>query len=181
MSLSIVDRLFGDFQELVGKIGTDSPSLVVTADEIFRKSLLLAAASYFELRVKDEVLNIVRRTTGNRDIVVELVRTKAVDRQYHTFFKWEGNNANVFFSMFGSGYSSFMKSRVAEDDQYAAAIKAFLEIGNDRNRLVHQDYGTFVLEKTADEIYQTYLKAASFVESLSDSFDQYLLHARESV
>lgn len=45
-------------------------------------------------------------------------------------------------------------------------VQAFLEIGRERNRIVHQDYGAISLEKTAEEIYALYQKAEQFVEQL---------------
>jgi hypothetical protein len=46
------------------------------------------------------------------------------------------------------------------------SIKSFMEIGSSRNRLVHQDYGSFTLEKTSDEVYASYNSALRFVESV---------------
>ena len=47
------------------------------------------------------------------------------------------------------------------------AIVSFLELGNERNRLVHQDYATFQMEKTLEkEVYELYRQALTFVESL---------------
>ncbi|SPE54902.1 hypothetical protein SBV1_1970002 [Verrucomicrobia bacterium] len=54
-------------------------------------------------------------------------------------------------------------------DELADSIKALLEIGNERNRLVHQDYATFTLEKDSDEIYDLYQRGLLFVENLSDA------------
>ena len=42
-----------------------------------------------------------------------------------------------------------MKARVKAEAQLDESIRAFLEIGRERNRLVHQNYGMFTLEKTA--------------------------------
>ena len=63
-----------------------------------------------------------------------------------------------------------MITAVKTDDQLDISVKAFLEIGRERNRLVHQDYGTFTLEKTADEIYKLYQAALTFVEVLPARF-----------
>ena len=49
-------------------------------------------------------------------------------------------------------------------ERQSSAIEAFLEIGRERNRLVHQNFGTFTLEKTSKEIYDTYRSAVEFVE-----------------
>lgn len=59
-----------------------------------------------------------------------------------------------------------MSIRVKESDNLRSAIQAFLELGGERNRLVHQDYATFPLEKTLEEIYALYQSALTFVENL---------------
>ena len=69
-----------------------------------------------------------------------------------------------------------MKNRIKGETDIDNAIKAFLEVGNERNRLVHQNYGTFSLEKDANEIYNLYLKARPFVEGLYDLMKDYLEH-----
>ena len=50
------------------------------------------------------------------------------------------------------------------DEALRKSIKDFMEVGRDRNRLIHQDFATFPLEKTTDEIYQQYKSALVFVE-----------------
>jgi hypothetical protein len=80
--------------------------------------------------------------------------------------KWDEANANQFFSMFGAGFKSTMSRRVKESEELRASVVAFLEVGNERNKLVHQDYATFSMEKTLDEIYELYQKATRLVDCL---------------
>jgi hypothetical protein len=49
-------------------------------------------------------------------------------------------------------------------------VRAFLEVGSERNKLLHQDYATFPLEKTLEEIYAPYRSALDFVECLPLAF-----------
>lgn len=166
-----IDRLFEESTELTKALQvTPELSLQVAAGDCFRKALLLAAASYFEHRVCSEVLDFVRERSGGSVLVESFVRNKAISRQYHSWFEWEGNNANKFFSLFGTGFRSAMGERIRESASLRSAIKAFLEIGNERNKLVHQDYATFALEKTLDEVYQLYQAALPFINSLSTVF-----------
>lgn len=104
--------------------------------------------------------------------MVAFVKNKAVSRQYHTWFKWDDSNANQFFGLFGSEFKQMMTDRVKASDELRISIRAFLEVGNERNKLVHQDYASFALEKTLDEIYSLYRQALNFVEGLG-------LHLRE--
>ena len=40
------------------------------------------------------------------------------------------------------------------------------ELGRERNRLVHQNFGVVPLEKTTEEIHELYRRALLFVESV---------------
>lgn len=59
-----------------------------------------------------------------------------------------------------------MNKNIRDSTVLGSAVRAFLEVGNERNKLVHQDYATFAMEKTLDEIYQLYRDALPFVERL---------------
>jgi RiboL-PSP-HEPN len=94
------------------------------------------------------------------------VRNKAVARQYHTWFNWCDNNANQFFGLFGAEFKAQMSELVKGSEEMQRSVRAFLELGNERNRLVHQDFATFSMEKTLDEIYRLYQSALMFVDAL---------------
>jgi uncharacterized protein with ParB-like and HNH nuclease domain len=50
-------------------------------------------------------------------------------------------------------------------------FRAFLELGNERNRLVHENYATFPMEKTLEEVYALYKKSCLFVDALPAAFE----------
>lgn len=173
MQGTAVDRLYSEFQDLISYLDKGSEiSLRSIADENFKKALLLAAASYFEHRITDNLLAFVSEASSKSPRVVEFVKKKAISRQYHTFFDWDSGNANQFFGLFGENFKTFMKKEVERSKELGEAVKAFLEIGRERNRLVHQDFGTFVLEKTAEEIYNLYRAALHFVETMPGKLSQ---------
>lgn len=66
-----------------------------------------------------------------------------------------------------------MKAEVKSDENLAGAIKAFNEIGLERNRLVHQNFGTFTLEKTAAEIFALYKTAEGFLDVIPNKLREY--------
>lgn len=181
MEETVVDRLYSEFQDIMKTLDQQSePSLRVTAEETFRKTLLIAAASHFEREVKSHITNLVRKHTDDESVIVEFVYNKAIARQFHTYFDWNGRNANKFFALFGEGFKSYMTERVNTDQCYDQAVVAFLELGNERNRLVHEDFGNFTMEKNSKEIFCLYKKASIFVNSLETSFDDYLSAGRSS-
>ena len=49
---------------------------------------------------------------------------------------------------------------------HRSTIKAFLELGDGRNRLAHQNFAAFAMEKTADEIFSLYQDAMPFIDCL---------------
>ena len=174
-----VERLHKDHHEIVSYFEEKGEiSFQSAADENFRKSILLAAASYFEDRISEDLLEFFDATSNQ--LAVEIIRSKAIKRQYHTLFDWNAKNANQFFALFGNSFKSFMVKKVKDDDELNTAIKAFLELGLERNRLVHQNFGTFTLEKTADEIYKLYKQALVFVDVIPDKFEEFLQNHKNS-
>ena len=114
--------------------------------------------------MRDIVLDFVKHITTENHPLMWLVHNKAVSHQYHTWFDWEARNANKFFGLFGTAFQDHMKEEVKNDNTLSSSIQAFIEIGRERNRLVHGDFGNFSLEKTSEEIYMLYVKAKRFVE-----------------
>ncbi len=171
---TVVDELHESFASLLSILEeAGEVSLRAVADENFRKSLLLASASYFERRMTETVISFVEDATNRNALVAALVRNKAVTRQYHTWFQWDTSNANSFFGLFGTDFRDFMKERIKADDELDASVRAFLELGRDRNRLVHQDFGTFPLEKTTEEIHALYTRAARFVDAVPGALREF--------
>jgi hypothetical protein len=158
--------MFYEHELVLQQLSQAEVSLRNTVSDIFRKTLLLSAASYFEHIISNCMLEFASERTRSDRLILSLVKSKAIDRQYHTYFVWEGSNANKFFSLFGAEFKSFMEKSVKADENLSQSIVDFLELGNLRNQLVHMDFATFPLEKTADEIYNLYKSALSFVEIL---------------
>jgi hypothetical protein len=148
-----------------------SQSQITFADEAnnnFRRSLVLAIASFFEHEVTAIVRAIPQKHAGGHPFITELIEQKAVSRQYHTYFNWDGRNANRFFSLFGADFSDAAKAMVQSDRALDDSIRAFLELGDTRNRLVHLNYVTFDLDKTPEDIMALYRSALRFTAFLKD-------------
>lgn len=174
MANTVVDKLFQEFQDLTTYLDkVAETSFRVSVDANFRKSLLLAVASYFENRITEELRTFISEIAAENELVVEFARNKAISRQYHTYFDWgkdkPGKNANAFYGLFGDAFKKFM----LEDKSLNEAVEAFIGLGFDRNRLVHQDYANFALEKTAEEIYKDYQKALTFVDAIPKKLREY--------
>ena len=163
-----IDRLYGEFIALKEHLDSQGEiSLRSSADENYRKALILSAASYFETRICDDIHEYVEDVCEAGTLVPYLVKNKAINsRMYSQLFDWKGRNANQFFSIFGEEFKKYMIQETTGSEELKESIKAFLEVGNDRNRLVHQNFASFVLEKTAAEIFELYQTALYFVDMI---------------
>ena len=171
---TVVDSLYDEFKALRDLLSASGEiSLQSSADATFRKTLLLAAASYFETQVLDALLAFCAERTRDDELLLAFVKNQALHRRYHTLFSWGQPNANAFFSLFGEGFKDFMRGELSRDDDLTDAITAFLDIGNERNRLVHTNFAAFVMEKTTDEIYSVYRSGCRFVEALPRKLREY--------
>ena len=175
MHATAVDRLHEEFADLLTGLDANDVSRRSVADDNFRKILLMAAASYFEKSLSDAVIHFAEGATAESHPLMWLVKNKAVSRQYHTWFDWDTKNANKFFRLFGESFKDHMATRVEEDEELKDSIRAFLEIGSERNRLVHEDFANLSLEKTTQEIYKLYSDARVFVDSFPNSLHEFVV------
>lgn len=168
MKTSAVERLYGEFGQLRDFLQDDQDGngmmLLPVVEENFPKALLLAAASHFENRLTDTVKDFAKEATTDDHPIVSLIEAKAIERQYHTWFDWDKGNANRFFRLFGNGFKQYAQDQVNQEDELRDSIRAFLEIGDRRNKLVHGDFADFRMNKTSKEIYELYQSATRFVE-----------------
>ena len=165
MSMNAVERLHDDFSSLRGFLeGNNGAHLLHVVDESFPKTLLLAAASNFESCLTKSVKDFDKEVTTDDHPLVSLIEARAVQRQYHGWFDWDAKNVNKFFSLFGAAFKQYAIDAVGRDIGLKGSIRAFLEIGNIRNALVHQDFASFSLNKTSEEVYELYQSATVFVD-----------------
>lgn len=170
-----IERLCEEHDELIEHLlATGRITWKSRVDEQFAKALLLAAASYFETRITACVVELFDEATMGSDALVSFVRTKAVARQYHSWFDWNAKNANQFFRAFGEDFRQVMSAKVRDERDLDAAVKAFLEIGALRNALVHENYATFSMPKTSSEVLEQYQTATRFVDEIADDLRNYV-------
>jgi hypothetical protein len=144
-------------------------SLLRSAEDNSRKALVLSAASLFEWRITEALLNYADSVSSSDACVLALIRNKAVKRQFHTFFDWENRKAGPFFTLLGEKLGATLKGKCKEPPG-SVHLDAFLEIGYLRNCLVHQNYALFSLEKSADDIRRLCECADEFVAQVESLF-----------
>ena len=134
------------------------------AEQMLQKNLPLAAASFLEEKVCALLLSFVDARTGNCVELRSLVEVKAVKRQYHSLFDWDQTNGvNRFLSLFGPAFKGAVAAEIAADPDLQRSAKDFIEIGSLRNKIVHQNYATFIVDKSAAEIFNLFEGAVQFV------------------
>lgn len=162
-------ELWKDHKELVSHLQSDNQlGLISRVQESFTKTLLIAVASHFEVQLTNNIFDLYVEMTQGADTLAQFVKKQAFGRHFARLFQWGGQtksnrNANSFFALFGPGFAGYMKKKVQDDHSLDESVKAFLEIGNLRNQMVHGNYAAFQLDKTVDEVYGLYQSATNFV------------------
>jgi hypothetical protein len=166
---TVVDILYEEYESFdeYFKINNEI-SFQIAMENHLKKGLLLSAASYFETKITNELISFTSEVTGSNELLCSFLKNKAIGRQYHTFFRWdEANGANNFFGLLGDSFKVYMKKNIKENLKLSNSIDAFLSLGDERNRLVHLNYGTYNIQKTIAEIYTLYNDASYFVNLFS--------------
>ncbi|MDE2969249.1 MAG: HEPN domain-containing protein [Chloroflexota bacterium] len=145
-------------------ISIEEVSLRSDTESLFAKTLLIAAGSSFEYRLTKAVYEVFLNAQEGSSTLASFVWNMAINRRYHTWFNWSGRNANGFFGSFGPDFQAHMQETVGKTDGLTDCVVAFLELGNLRNALAHDDLASYALTKTVPEVVELYNKAKVFVE-----------------
>lgn len=156
--------LHQQFTEVLSVLdAANEPSLRIASNDMFRKALVLSAASRFEHSVVSALLSSYKTDKGSLGHRGEFVKRQALDSKYHTLFDWRANNANRFLKLFGDEWSDSAKNELANDGSLEQSVRDFISIGNTRNILVHNDFGVIQFDDTLDDILRKYKSAQAFV------------------
>ena len=141
-------------------------TLADDSDAEFRKVLILSIASFFEHEITNAISELAENSSSPR--IFELVKAKAISRQYHTYFDWkDGKNINSFTKLFGESFKQEIEKELKQKEpkqlELAEGMKLFLELGQERNILVHENFAAASISWTVDEIVEKYEKALEFV------------------
>jgi hypothetical protein len=175
MPRTIVDDFYESNKRLLEKLRTDKElSLEMWARQYLTRFFVLIAANYYETELTEAITSFVKSSSNNPLIVSFL--EKSMERQYHTYFDWKGNNANQFFSKFGEEFKKKAAEEVELNPSLGEAVKAFLVIGRTRNELSHEKMHEVYLPKTAEEYYDLHEKAVTFVDYVKRKLGETISH-----
>jgi len=164
---TVIDRMYQDFEDILELLKKRSElSLVATANDNFRKVLLISAWSYFEHRIQEILLEYFSEASNSHLLTITFIEKQAISHRVYTFFDFKAKNANTFFSLFGPEFVAYMREETAKAEDLRIAIRDFIEIGAERNNLVHGNFASSTLELTALEVYELYISATLFLEAI---------------
>lgn len=143
----------------------------VELEDIFIRVLIVSSASQFEKEISDALCTFVTNASRNNAYLVSFLKNKAIARQYHSYFDWTGNNTNHFWSLFGGEVKKVIKEELDSNASLKEAERAFLSLGNKRNLLVHNDFITFCMQDSVNDVMQEYHSAKKFINYLTSKLD----------
>lgn len=168
-----VQKSYEEIKDLIDFLFSSGQiSFATSVEETFRKTLVLAAASNFEDRVINALEAFIRDKSNSCEEIMYFTRRTGIERKYFTYFQWGKNNANSFFSLFGPDRLEHFKGKVKDDPELGEAVKVFLELGELRNNIAHNNFVEFSCDKTIDEVYQMYVKASRLVEFIESELTE---------
>lgn len=134
--------------------------------ETYTRGLVLAIASYFEHDITEILTEIPEKRGGGDPVVTAMIVRQAISRKYHTYFDWEKLKPGPFWALLGEDFKAQAVKDVKADDAVEKGIQAFLELGQLRNNLVHQNYVQFTVNKTPGELIDQFRSALAFPQYL---------------
>lgn len=145
---------------------TADPSIIVDAQAVYSKAMILAAGNWFERKVS-EVLVDFARVHSNGDLrVVELVRQRAVARQFHTLFDWEQQVPSRFLALFGDRFKDASIREIKASETLASGARDFMTLVAQRNALAHAQALDEEPPFTAAEVFTKFNSGAEWVRWL---------------
>ena len=176
-----IEELWMDHRDLVTYLQYGNQlQLQSRVEDAFSKTLIVAAASYFEVRLTQSIVELYYESTQGAGALAQFVKKEAIGRRFAQLFKWDNEgksaqNANSFYRSFGADFKEYMVRKVRNDKRLDDSVKAFLEIGNLRNQMVHGNYADFQLNKTVDEVFNLYKNATTFVDSFPVAIREFIM------
>lgn len=170
MSAEFVEEFYRSHAEL-GAYLLNAKELTYATDfnTTFRRSLVLAIASFFEHEVTTVLREIPLRHAPRSAFIAAAFERQVITRKYHTYFDWDNLKPGQFFILFGDGYKELARVRMRQDPLVGAAVASFLELGQTRNKLVHQNFVSFAVDKTPEELIVQFRAALPFVAFLRET------------
>lgn len=167
-----IERQYQDSQELY-KYLVDKGEITFATyiNDVYKKVLVLSAASFFESAISKQLLDYAIKASGSDKRIVTLIENKVIERQYHTLFNWNVKNTNAFWSLFGDTTKTKVREQINSTDKLKSSEVDFVELGKQRNLLVHENFAEYDVNITIEEIYKKYKSACEFISFMTTVLD----------
>jgi hypothetical protein len=162
---SQIDDLFEENNQLLSFLDSENEiSFRSCFDDTFRKILLLSSASYFENKVLGIIEDFINKKANDEKIRSFIQSSKMKDR-YFKLFDWRDRKPQNcdFLHAFGKDFYNSVKADLKDSPDLEMQIKAFLEIGDIRNNMVHENFAIFPMDKSPGDIYLLHQNAERFI------------------
>lgn len=163
-----IEELIVNYKELHQHLlNQGQVSFASTVSSYYQKVLVFSCASLFENKICNTIYNVAKRTCPAA--FADFVRNKAVERQYHTYFNWKNSSTtsiNSFLGLWGEDFKTNFLSLVKSNERLAVGVKAFLQIGQERNLMAHENFIEYYSANSFEEIALLYEQADYFVLEL---------------
>ena len=172
----LFDAFIKDYKEIKSLLLLQSElSFQTTIDAHFRKTFLISCASYHEHLIQNLITDFLKKSMDDSRALSFAVN-KGIKRQYHTYFTWDKdgkipNNVNGFLGLFGETFKKTVSNEIANTETIKSNMKAFLELGNLRNLMAHENLLAFNLEKTFDELIAMNGQALEFISFMESKLN----------
>ena len=165
-----VEEFFSRHQALY-QLLLDNRELSHAADftETFARGLVLAIASYFEHDITEIISELPAKRAGSDPVITSMVMRQVVSRKYHTYFDWDRLKPGPFWALLGDEFKAKANEDLKSNENFSIGVQAFLELGQMRNNLVHQNYVQFVVDKTPEELIAQFRTALLFPAYLREA------------
>jgi hypothetical protein len=144
------------------------------ASMFFSKSLVLCCSSYFESVLTELIEYQVNIRKNECCPAYNFARSKGILKQYHSWFDWEAKNINKFLSLFGHDFKIAARNLIDRSERLRAAETSFMYIGALRNQLVHNNFASFSIDDSMDDVFRKFQEASELVEALKHVFQEYV-------
>lgn len=167
-----IERQYQDSQELYEYlVGKGEITFATYINNAYKKVLVLSAASFFESAISKQISEYATKASGSDKRIVTLIESKVIERQYHTLFNWDAKNTNTFWSLFGEATKTKVREQINSDEKLRTSEVDFIELGKQRNLLVHENFAEYDVNITVDEIYKKYKSACDFISFIATVLD----------
>lgn len=167
-----IERQYQDSQELYEYlVGKGEITFATYINNVYKKVLVLSAASFFESVISKQISEYATKASGSDKRIVNLIENKVIERQYHTLFNWDAKNTNAFWSLFGEITKAKVREQINGDEELRTSEIDFVELGKQRNLLVHENFAEYDVNITVEEIYKKYKSACKFISFIATVLD----------